>query len=366
LILHLKISYLPLTFSLPRSLALYLILTFARLKEEQKMTNEKGVSVVICTYNGAKRLKPTLEHIAAQKTEILAWEVILIDNNSKDDSALIAKAIWQNANNTTPLRIIKEEQAGLSYAKARGLKEAQYSYLIYVDDDNSISENYVQDVFNILESHSEVAVCSGDGVVAVPEDFKLPTWWEKFQYAYAVGKQGKEEGYLENSFLWGASSAFRVSALKELYGLHDLYLTGRIGSKLAAGEDGELCLALQLLGYKLYYSPKLQFKHHIPTNRINRDYLKRLQEGFGAASVILSLYSDLLKKQKNYWKEAFEKTKKSVRRRTWRMLKSSGEQKKDIKMNLSYSKGRLAELKRFKSEYDDTYNLLKTRFQNSK
>lgn len=326
------------------------------------MIRAKGISVVICTYNGAKRLKPTLEHIAAQKTEILAWEVILIDNNSKDDSALTAENIWKNTNVSAPLRIVREEQAGLSYAKARGLKEAQYRYLIYVDDDNSISENYVQTVFEILENYPDVAVCSGDGEVAVPNDFELPTWWEKFQYAYAVGKQGETEGYLDNSFLWGASSAFRVAALEELYEIHELYLTGRIGSKLAAGEDGELCMALQLLDYKLYYSPKLQFKHHIPTDRINRAYLKRLQEGFGAASVILSLYSDLLKDQKTEWQEAFQKTKQSVRRRTWKMLKSSGEQKKNVQMNLSYSKGRLAELKRFKSEYDKVYNLLKKRF----
>ncbi|MEM8525607.1 MAG: glycosyltransferase [Bacteroidota bacterium] len=330
------------------------------------MSRTKGVSVVICTYNGAQRLKPTLEHIAAQKTENLAWETILIDNNSKDESAAVARTIWDAADVSVPLRIVKEEQAGLSYAKARGLKEAQYGYLIYVDDDNSISDNYVQTVFEILEAHSEVAVCSGDGEVAVPADFELPTWWEKFQYAYAVGKQGEEEGYLENSFLWGASSAFRVSALEELYEVHELYLTGRIGSKLAAGEDGELCLGLQLLGYKLYYSPQLQFKHHIPTDRINRDYLKRLQEGFGAASVILSLYSDLLKDQKMEWQKAIQKTKQSVRRRTWKMLKSSGEQRKNIQMNLSYSKGRLAELKRFKNEYDSTYDLLKERFYSLK
>lgn len=328
------------------------------------MTRERGVSVVICTYNGAERLKPTLEHIAAQKTEILAWEVILIDNNSKDDSASVAETVWKQADVIAPLRIVKEEQAGLSYAKARGLKEAQYSYLIYVDDDNSISKNYVQTVFEILENHPDVAVCSGDGEVAVPASFELPAWWEKFQYAYAVGRQGETEGYLDHSFLWGASSAFRVTALEELYEMHELYLTGRIGSKLAAGEDGELCMALQLLGYKLYYSPRLQFKHHIPTDRINRDYLKRLQEGFGAASVVLSLYSDLLKEKKTEWEEAFQKTKASVRRRTWKMLKNSGEQRKNIQMNLSYSKGRLAELKRFKSEYDKTYNLLKERFQN--
>jgi len=327
------------------------------------MTNEKGVSIVICTYNGSGRLQPTLEHIAVQKVaKNISWEVILIDNNSKDGSGEIAKNIWLELENDTSFRVVKEEKAGLSHAKARGLKESKFSYLIYVDDDSSISPNYVQKVYEIFEKYNDVAVCSGDGVIAVPNDFALPNWWEKFQYAYAVGKQGEKEGYLKASFLWGASSAFRVRALKELYAQHELYLTGRIGSKLTAGEDAELCMSLQLLGYRLYYSPELQFKHHIPIDRINRDYLARVQEGFGASSVILSLYSDLMKQQKMDWKIAFQNTKKSIRRRQWKMLRTSGEKRQNTAMNLSYAKGRLQELKRFKEQYDATYNLLKQRF----
>ncbi|MEM9849640.1 MAG: glycosyltransferase [Bacteroidota bacterium] len=328
------------------------------------MANKKGVSVVICTYNGANRLSPTLTHIAQQKVDkSIDWEVLLIDNNSSDGSGEIATKIWQRTACEVPFSVVVETKAGLSHAKARGLKESSKSYLIYVDDDNSISANYVQKVFDIFEAHQDVAVCSGDGMIAVPDTFSLPTWWEKFQHAYAVGLQGKREGYSDRSFLWGASSAFRVSALEQLYELHELYLTGRIGSKLTAGEDAELCMSLQLLGYRLFYSPQLQYQHHIPTDRINRNYLEKVQAGFGASSVILSLYSDLLQNRKTNWETAYKAARKSVWRKRFRLLRTSGEQLKDIKMNLSYAKARRNELNRFKDQYDATYESLKSKFE---
>ncbi|MEM9887482.1 MAG: glycosyltransferase [Bacteroidota bacterium] len=331
------------------------------------MANKKGVSVIICTYNGAKRLPSTLAHIAAQEvSDSIDWEVILIDNNSKDGSGLVARELWEKAALNVPFSLFVEPNAGLSHAKARGLKEAQKSYLIYVDDDNSISSNYVQEVFDIFEAYEDVAVCAGDGFLAVPEEFDLPTWWEKFQYAYAVGRQGEKKGYSDRSFLWGASSAFRVSALKELYDLHELYLTGRIGDKLTAGEDAELCMSLQLLGYRLFYSPKLRFEHHIPIDRMTREYLRKVQAGFGASSVILSIYSDLLKERKTAWKTAYQAAKRGVFRKRIRLLQTGGELAKDIAANLSYSKARRDELRRFKTQYNATYDLLKDRFKLTK
>lgn len=328
------------------------------------MNSKRGVSIVVCTYNGAKRLAPTLQHIAQQVVDnAVDWEVILINNNSKDDTVAVAQAIWDATACRTTFSIVDEPQPGLSYAKARGLSEAQYSYLIFVDDDNSISANYVQTVFDIFENNPSVAVCSGDSEEAVPEGTNLPFWWEDFKYAYAVGKQGTEEGYLKNGFLWGASSAFRVAALQKLYSgvQHKMHLTGRIGNKLAAGEDAELCFALQQLGYQLYYTPRLQFKHHIPVDRVEDGYLLRLMEGFGAASVVLSLYSNLLKGEAPNWRSSFQKCLKSTLRKylkLWKTRKNTNQQFK-VKANLSYSKSRLQELLRYRSRYTSTYYKLK-------
>lgn len=322
--------------------------------------NNRGVSVVICTYNGAKRIKPTLEHIAQQAVSPeIAWEVIIVNNNSKDETAQIAQQLWNATASPVPFRIVKEEQAGLRYAKARGLAEAQLSYLIYVDDDNSISSNYVQTVYDIFEKYKDVGICSGDSFEAIPETLNLPFWWKDFKQAYAVGQQGRGGGYKENGFLWGAASAFRVEALQQVFDEigYEFYLTGRIGNKLAAGEDAEMCFVLKRLGYKMYYTPELSFSHHIPVNRINEDYLLRLQEGFGAASVILSIYSDLeLGKQPN-WRSTFTRTVRSyfAKQRKLRNVKNNEQQRFRIKANMAYTKSRIQELWRYRSKYRAAY-----------
>jgi glycosyltransferase involved in cell wall biosynthesis len=324
----------------------------------------KGVSVVICSYNGAERIEPTLQHLARQATNPnLSWEVILIDNNSKDDTGRKALAIWEQLASMTPFRVVWEGEAGLSFAKARGLKEAKYSYLLYVDDDNSISSNYVQTVFDIFERFGDVAVCGGDGEEALPSDFVPPHWWEEFKADYAVGRQGTEEGYKLKGFIWGAASGFRVSALQELYFEigHKLFLTGRIGNKLTAGEDAELCFCLQRLGYQMYYSPKLQFKHHIPVQRINEAYLMKLKKGFGAASVLLSIYSDLVLEKRPNWKLAFKKCFRSLIQKTLKYIRTyfSPNQRLKTKAHLVYTWSRLQTLYQFRNQYENTYYQLK-------
>ncbi|NJL74287.1 MAG: glycosyltransferase family 2 protein [Saprospiraceae bacterium] len=328
------------------------------------MANRKGVSVVICSYNGSSRIAPTLHHIARQEVQPnLAWEVILIDNNSKDDTGRKALALWESEGKNIPFRVVWEAEPGLSFAKMRGLQEAQFSYLIYVDDDNSISSNYVQTVHQIFEEWEDVAVCGGDGEDALPAHFVPPHWWNTFKADYAVGKQGTKEGYKINGFIWGAASGFRVSALRELYFEvgHQPFLTGRIGNKLTAGEDAEVCFCLQRLGYRLYYSPKLQFKHHIPIDRINEAYLMKLKKGFGAASVILSIYSDLVQGKQPNWEKSYRSCRKTVFQKTWKYLVVyfSPQKRLTVKANLIYAQSRLKTLRQFKKNYEPMYYQLK-------
>src|SRR5690348_8092021 len=73
-----------------------------------------GISVVICTYNGAERLPQTLAHLAAQEdTGTIAWEVLVVDNASTDDTAEVARRCWP-ADAPAPLRVVGEPRMGLS------------------------------------------------------------------------------------------------------------------------------------------------------------------------------------------------------------------------------------------------------------
>ena len=83
-----------------------------------------GVSVVICCYNSEARIIPTLQHLAKQECPTdLAWEVILVNNNSSDDTVAVAKKYWEADPNNVHLIVVNEERPGLSFAeRARNCK----------------------------------------------------------------------------------------------------------------------------------------------------------------------------------------------------------------------------------------------------
>ena len=85
----------------------------------------QGVSIIICCHNGAERLPETIRHIARQRVPAhIPWELLIIDNGSTDDTALVARKEWQKHRVDTYIRIVRESTLGLSYARARGFREA--------------------------------------------------------------------------------------------------------------------------------------------------------------------------------------------------------------------------------------------------
>ena len=59
----------------------------------------KGVSIVLCTYNGKQRLETTLKHIATQKLTV-PCEIIFVDNASTDGTKAFADSWWQTHGNS--------------------------------------------------------------------------------------------------------------------------------------------------------------------------------------------------------------------------------------------------------------------------
>ena len=72
-------------------------------------------------------------------------------------------------------------------------------------------------------------------------------------------------------------------------------LSDRKGKSLSSGGDSELCMAIALKGYRIWYHEGLQFKHYIPQNRLNKEYIEKLFTGFGKSQSVISLYQFALK-----------------------------------------------------------------------
>jgi Glycosyltransferases involved in cell wall biogenesis len=260
-----------------------------------------GVSVVICCYNGAKRILHCLEHLSKQRNIDFSWEILLIDNNSTDNTAKIANDYWNSLYSEVPLIIIHEPRPGTMYARRTGIESANYRYLLYCDDDNWLNEDYVKTAFDIITSNGEIAVVGGHGILELESKENIPAWLDKFKYSYGAGPQGKVDGDTTHD----KGCLYTAGAMLDRVWLNKLFefdftssLKGRDGKSLVAGEDTELTYALKIIGGKLYYSSKMHFRHFMPVTRIQWSYLQRLHESFGYSDILLSPYTDFIYKGK--------------------------------------------------------------------
>jgi GT2 family glycosyltransferase len=247
---------------------------------------EPGVSVVVTTWNGAARLRGTLAALAAQRVpEGLAWEVIVVDNASTDDSARLARAVWPDER-PAPLRVVSEARQGVLHANHRGLVEARYALIALVNDDNRPEPDWMSHAAAFMAAHPDAGAVGSRGL-ADPER-PPPPWFERFAGHYAVGGQSEAAGPLRQpaQSLWGACTTYRTGTWRQLlasgYAPRDL---GRHRTQLWAGEDYELGYALRLAGFPLWYEPSLVFKHFIPAVKLDWRWHRRMHRGFGACVV---------------------------------------------------------------------------------
>ncbi len=267
-----------------------------------------GVSVIVCCYNSAQRISDTLRYLSRQMTSAsLPWEIILVDNASTDATKKKATEIWEETGAIVPLRIIDEPKPGLSYARNAGILKSAYEFVLFCDDDNWLTENYVQLVYDILTTNQQIGVLGGRNVAIT--DGGLPYWFNSFEEFYAVGCQALDSGELRNrDFVFGAGMAFRNSVYRRLLDLGFKNLaTDRTGTSLISGGDVELCYVMKITGYKIWYDERLSLYHYMTPNRLTKEYLRALQQGANTSVDTLQVYDPYLQglHKKGYKKVVF-------------------------------------------------------------
>jgi glycosyltransferase involved in cell wall biosynthesis len=254
-----------------------------------------NITVVLCCYNSSARLKPTLEHLDKQKLDSnISWELLLIDNNSDDNTSEIAKEILNSFNSDITFEIIEEPISGLSNARKKGVKSAKGEVLIFCDDDNWLDENYLQIAYNFMKENPNVGVLGGKGKAESYIEF--PDWFTSYQGSYAVGMQSIESGKINSrGYVWGSGMVVRTKEILSLYksGFSSL-LTGRNGANLNAGDDSEISKWFLLVEKDLFFNEQLMFKHCIEPFRLTVEYYKKLSNGFELSGDIINQYDFIL------------------------------------------------------------------------
>src|SRR5581483_10266688 len=110
------------------------------------------ISVVICTYNRAASLRRTLETFCSISAPPgIQWELLLMDNNSKDDT----REICRQFESKLPLRYIFVLEQGKSNALNRSTLEAKSDLILYTDDDIDVDPNWMAAYWRAAQKNPE-------------------------------------------------------------------------------------------------------------------------------------------------------------------------------------------------------------------
>jgi glycosyltransferase involved in cell wall biosynthesis len=229
------------------------------------------ITVILCTHNRCESLSKALESLAASTLpDSVAWEVLVVDNNSSDRT----HEITQSFSELFPgrVRYLFEPRPGKSNALNAGIKNAKGDILAFTDDDVIVEPTWLQNLTAALQD----AAWAGSAGRTLPErDFSPPSWIpRKGLYALAplaVFDRGTEPFQLTET-PYGNNMAYRKSIL-EKYGGFRTDLGPRAGSSDAQkSEDSEFGIRLLEAGERLRYEPSAVLYHSVPQGRVQKSY----------------------------------------------------------------------------------------------
>lgn len=263
---------------------------------------EVDVTVVVATYDRSRYLPRLMDSLVSQQVhDQFRYEIVVVDNNSNDETAGIIRQYQRTASNVA-VKYVFEARQGLSYARNAGVKHASGKYIAFIDDDAYAEPQWLYELWT--------AITTQPGVVCVGGRTKL--WWEEqeppwmdVRLTYLLGQCGKgdEPRLLKaNRMPCGGNSLYVKSLFLRCGGLApDL---GRSGLRLMAYEEIDLLLRMQATGGYMAYAPRAVIHHHVPRERaVESALIERAHwNGYSEALVlckhgkVIRLVSDIIKR----------------------------------------------------------------------
>jgi glycosyltransferase involved in cell wall biosynthesis len=217
----------------------------------------KSLSIVIPVYNEEKFLSACLEAIANQT--VLPDEVIVVDNNSTDNSMQIAR-------NFPFVKVISEKQQGIFHARGAGYDTASSDIIARIDADTVLPRGWVSKVHRFYDSgHHDNYALTGGGYFY---NLRLRRFngWVLSQLAYRVNRL-----VVGHYILWGSNMAFPRSFWFEV--------RHKVCQRDDIHEDMDLGIHLHDLGVKITYHGNLRvgvcMKRFFTDRKSTRTHMRR-------------------------------------------------------------------------------------------
>jgi glycosyltransferase involved in cell wall biosynthesis len=240
-------------------------------------------SVIIPTYNRSAELRKTLQSLS-ELSGNLEWEVIVVDNNSNDDTPKVVAEL--SAIFPVELRYLFEGAQGKPAALNSGIAIAHGDVIAFTDDDHRFQPDWLEQAAAGLERFN----CDYVGGKILPLfEGRCPRWLTtssgRHRSVIGMADYGPEAHEFADRPAMGGNLVVRREAFSRV-GLWDNRL-GRRGKTLLGQEQREWCMRARAVGLRGFYIPEMVVYHIVPRERLAKRYFRRWFYWHGISRAIL-------------------------------------------------------------------------------
>lgn len=235
------------------------------------MPERPRISAVICTHNKADLLRLALESLVCQSLKADQYEIIVVDNCSTDHTEEVVAAS-QAVTPSCTIRLIRESQLGLGYARNAGWQHGAGDFVAFMDDDAKADACWLEHALHCFEKVVPSPVAVGGPILPFYPTPKS-SW---FKDEYERRSWGDAERLLRQGESFSGSNMIIRRDLFEKFGGFDVRI-GMKGKHLSVGEERSFFEKIVessrgLDSLPLYYSPRLIVYHAVGANKMRASY----------------------------------------------------------------------------------------------
>lgn len=226
-------------------------------------------SIIICTHNRASMLADCVDSLLNQTIEKTRFEIIIVDNNSTDNTEEIAKEFVKNH---LKIKYLQEKTVGYSAPRNCGWKNATGNIIAYIDDDEIAAPDWLESIEKAFQIEEKPDIVGG--ICMLKYDVVPPDW---FVESMGGTNKDRQKGILNqrtDSYLGCGNIAFKKEVLEKLNGFSNDF--NMKNGFLMMGEDTDICQRAIKAGFQLYYDPEIKIYHRM--NQKNYDIEIRKQK----------------------------------------------------------------------------------------
>lgn len=219
------------------------------------------ISIVLPVYNAEEYLKKSIESILCQTYP--AWELIIIDNGSEDDSYQICQEYAKNEERILVLH--QYQNKGVSAARNLGVEKATGNYVTFLDADDWVAPDYLEQLIKTAKNtKADMLVCQYKKVYDADRNAEEEN--QEPQQGYAAKAYNRED-YVSQCLLEGYTHCWGV--LYKLSLLEGL----RFPSRITIGEDVLFLIDTVLQAEKIVVTEYDGYRYYINENgAMNRKF----------------------------------------------------------------------------------------------